>query len=136
MVTVGVAGASHGLIAHLDKLAFRPGHRLIYSVADVEQRDPTDARAGVGAAIGQRRQPRERRADNAWGNLRCGPARWWVQEAHVTELTGLLRDGPGTDQLASWSTMWVFVRRERPHQGQLSLFETQNGWRYALWITN
>lgn len=29
--------------------------------------------------------------------------------------------------------MRIFVRRERPHPGaQLSLFETQDGWRYSL----
>src|SRR5258707_495072 len=32
MVTCDGAGASHGLIAHLDKLASRPGYQLIYSV--------------------------------------------------------------------------------------------------------
>src|SRR5260221_8692889 len=32
MVTVDGAGASHDLITHLDKLAARPGHQVIYSV--------------------------------------------------------------------------------------------------------
>jgi hypothetical protein len=33
--------------------------------------------------------------------------------------------------------MRVFARRERPHPGaQLSLFESQDGWRYSLWVTN
>ena len=32
MVTCDGAGASHGLIARLDKLASRPGHQLTYSV--------------------------------------------------------------------------------------------------------
>ena len=33
--------------------------------------------------------------------------------------------------------MRVFARRERPHPGaQLSLFETQDGWRYCLWVSN
>jgi len=52
--------------------------------------------------------------------------------AHVTELTGLLRKGPGGDQLAAWlKTMRIFARRERPHPGaQLSLFEAEDGWRY------
>ncbi|MGI8450956.1 MAG: hypothetical protein ACR2MP_28000 [Streptosporangiaceae bacterium] len=31
MVTADGAGASHGLIEHLDELAARPGHQLIYS---------------------------------------------------------------------------------------------------------
>ncbi len=33
--------------------------------------------------------------------------------------------------------MRVFARRERPHPGaQLTLFETADGWRYSLWVTN
>jgi hypothetical protein len=33
--------------------------------------------------------------------------------------------------------MRVFARRERPHPGaQLTLFETEDGWRYSLWVTN
>jgi len=33
--------------------------------------------------------------------------------------------------------MRVFARRERPHPGaQLTLFETRDGWRYSLWVTN
>jgi Transposase DDE domain group 1 len=33
--------------------------------------------------------------------------------------------------------MRVFARRERPHPGaQLSLFETEDGHRYSLWVTN
>ncbi|MGH3549090.1 MAG: hypothetical protein ACRDQU_13470 [Pseudonocardiaceae bacterium] len=47
-------------------------------------------------------------------------------------------DGPGADQLAGWPAgMRVFARRERPHPGaQLTLFETHDGWRYSLWVTN
>ena len=62
----------------------------------------------------------------------------WIEEAHVTELTGLLREGPAGDQLKGWpKTMRVFARRERPHPGaQLSLFEAADGWRYSLWVTN
>jgi hypothetical protein len=61
-----------------------------------------------------------------------------VEQAHVTELTPLLRDGPDGDQLAGWpATMRVFARRERPHPGaQLTLFEAADGWRYSLWVTN
>ena len=43
--------------------------------------------------------------------------------------TGLLRVGPGGDQLKGWpKTIRVFARRERPHPGaQLSLFEAVGG---------
>src|SRR5205814_337194 len=64
--------------------------------------------------------------------------RCWIEEAHVTELTGLLREGPAGDQLHGWPTaMRIFTRRERPHPGaQLTLFEAEDGWRYTLWVTN
>lgn len=143
MVTVDGAGASHELIEHLDKLASRRGYQLIYSVGwALTGREKTairlvPERAWV-QAIGPRGQLRERRADDACDNRRCGHPRCWVEQAHVAELTGLLRHGPGGDQLSAWpEKMRVFVRRERPHPGaQLTLFETHDGWRYTLWVTN
>lgn len=142
MVTVDGAGASHDLIQHLDTLARRPGYQLIYSVGwAMTEREKTAIRlvpeSAWVQAIGPTGQLRERRADDACDNQRCAHARCWVEQAHVTELTGLLRH-PGGDQLKTWpATMRVYVRRERPHPGaQLSLFETCNGWRYTLWVTN
>jgi hypothetical protein len=143
MVTADGAGASHGLITRLDELASRPGHQLTYSVGwELGGRE----RAAIGLvppqawqiAIDQRGQVRERRADGGCADRSCGQARCWVEEAHVTELTGVLREGPGGDQLDGWpEPMRVFARRERPHPGaQLSLFETQDGWRYSLWVSN
>ena len=90
------------------------------------------------AAIDGRGEVRERRADGACADPRCAHRACWIEEAHVTELTGLLRDGPGGDQLKAWpKTMRVFARRERPHPGaQLTLFEAEDGWRYSLWATN
>jgi hypothetical protein len=143
MVTCDGAGASHGLIERLDTLAARPGHHLVYSVGwDLGERERT-AIAQVPApawqaAIDRRGEVRERRAEGACGELGCGHRRCWAEEAHVSELTGLLRHGPAGDHLGSWpATMRVFARRERPHPGaQLSLFETSDGWRYSLWATN
>jgi hypothetical protein len=143
MVTVDGAGASHGLISRLDKLAARPGHQLIYSVGwDLGERE-REAITAVPAqawqiAIDHRGEVRERRAGDACADRCCGHARCWVEEAHVTELTGLLRGGPGGDQLAGWpAPMRVFARRERPHPGaQLTLFEAGDGWRYSLWASN
>jgi hypothetical protein len=59
-------------------------------------------------------------------------------EAGVAELTAVLRQGPGGDQLAGWpQDMRIIVRREKPHPGaQLSLFEEADGWRYQLLATN
>ena len=67
----------------------------------------------------------------------CAYRACWIEEAHVTELTSLLRESPAADQLAGWpASMRVFARRERPHPGaQLTLFEAGDGWRYSLWVT-
>lgn len=143
MVTVDGAGASHDLIRHLDKLACRRGYQLVYSVGwALTEREKTAIRLvpeqSWVQAIGPRGQLRERRAQHACDNQRCAHTRCWVEQAHVAELTGLLRHGPGGDQLGNWpATMRVFVRRERPHPGaQLTLFETTDEWRYTLWVTN
>ncbi len=135
--------ASHGLIARLDKLAARPGHQLTCSVGwelggrerDAIRLVPQDA---WQVAIDHRGEVRERRADEACADRCCAHARCWIEEAHVTELTGLLRRGPGGDQLAGWpASMRVFARRERPHPGaQLTLFEAEDGWRYTLWASS
>jgi hypothetical protein len=111
MVTADGAGASHGLITRLDQLAARPGHQLTYSVGwELGGRE----RAAIGLvppeawqiAIDQRGEVRERRADGGCPDRSCGHGRCWVEEAHVTELTGLLREesdgdlwGAGTDAL-------------------------------------
>jgi hypothetical protein len=105
MVTCDGAGASHALIARLDKLASRRGYQVIYSVGwELGGRE----RAAITAVPAQARQVavdarggvRERRADDACSDLDCGHRRCWIEEAHVTELTGLLRDGPAGDRLA------------------------------------
>jgi hypothetical protein len=143
MVTCDGAGASHGLIERLDALASRPGHHLVYSVGwELGERERTAiTRVPGGAwqiAIGPGGEVRERRAGDACADRGCGHRRCWIEEARVTELTALLREGRAGDQLAGWpATMRVFARRERPHPGaQLSLFETADGWRYSLWVTN
>ena len=143
MITVDGAGASHGLVKHLDKLAARPGHQLVYSVGwALGERERTALRLVPGQAwqiaIDSRGEVRERRAGGACANPSCAHRACWVEEAHVTELTSLLREGPAGDQLKAWpSSMRVFARRERPHPGaQLTLFEAQDGWRYSLWATN
>jgi Transposase DDE domain group 1 len=143
MVTCDGAGASHGLIERLDALAARPGYQVIYSVGwELAERERA-AIAQVPAqawqiAIDHHGEARERRADDACADRGCAHRTCWREEAHVTELTGLLRDGTGGDQLGGWpATMRLFARRERPHPGaQLTLFEADDGWRYSLWVTN
>ena len=138
MVTADGAGASHGLIARLDELAARRGYELIYSVGWVlSERERAALRLvpeqAWQIAIDGSGEIRARRADDACADLRCAHARRWIEEAHVAELTGLLREGPAGDQLDGWpAAMRVFARRERPHPGaQLSLFEAGDGWRYS-----
>ena len=143
MITCDGAGASHDLVGHLDKLAARPGHQLIYSVGwALSEREKAALRLvpeqAWQIAIDGREEVRERRADDACDNGQCTHRACWIAEAHVTELTGLLRHGPDGDQLKNWpQAMRVFARRERPHPGaQLTLFEAGDGWRYSLWVTN
>jgi hypothetical protein len=143
MITADGAGASHGLIARLDALAGRRGYELTYSVGWVlGERERAALRLvpdhAWQIAIDGRGEVRERRADQACADSACAHRACWIEEAHVTELTSLLREGPAGDQLAGWpAAMRVFARRERPHPGaQLSLFETGDGWRYSLWVTN
>lgn len=143
MVTCDGAGASHDLITRLDTLATRPGYQVIYSVGWELGRREKAAITAVPAqawqsAVDERGALRERRADEACADPRCAHRRCWIEEAHVTELTPLLRGGPAGDQLANWpASMRVFARRERPHPGaQLTLFEAGDGWRYTLWVTN
>jgi hypothetical protein len=143
MVTCDGAGASHGLIERLDALAARPGHQLVYSVGwELGERERTAITAVPGQAwqiaVDHRGEVRERRAEGACSDRGCAHHPCWVEEAHVTELTGLLRHSPGGDQLDGWpAAMRVFARRERPHPGaQLTLFEAEDGWRYSLWVTN
>ena len=89
------------------------------------------------AAIDGSREVRERRVDGACADRRYAHRADWIEEAHVTELTGLLREGPDGDQLKGWPKVRVFARCERPHPGaRLFLFEPADGWRYSLWVTN
>ena len=121
MITCDGAGASHALVTELDRLAARHGYQLTYSVGwELAARE----KAAISkvpehawqAAIDGRGEVRERRADGACADPRCAHRACWIQEAHVTELTGLLREGPDGDQLKGWpKTMRVFARRERPH---------------------
>jgi hypothetical protein len=143
MITCDGAGASHDLVKKLDKLASRRGYQVIYSVGWALTGREKAALALVPetaweAAIDGQGKVRERRADDACADERCAHRRCWIEEAHVTELTGLLREGPAGDQLKAWpKSMRVFARRERPHPGaQLTLFEAEDGWRYSLWATN
>ena len=143
MVTVDGAGFSHKLLEHLDELAARRGRSLTYSAGwELDRSGEAAIRLvpddGWQIAIDHRGQVRERRTDGACTDVECGHRACWIEEAHVTELTGLLRHGPDGDRLTGWpNSMRIFARRERPHPGaKLSLFEHADGYRYQLWVTN
>ncbi len=69
VVTVDGAGASHGLISYLHKLADRPGHRLVYCVGwDFGERERAVGQVTRQAwqiAIDPVGRPRQRRAEDA-----------------------------------------------------------------------
>ena len=143
MITVDGAGFSHKFLEHLDKLAARRGHALVYSAGwELDEREKAAIRLvpeqAWQIAIDARGEIRERRSEAACADAGCAHRRCWIEEAHVTELTGLLREGPGGDQLDGWpATMRIFARRERPHPGaKLSLSGHADGYRYQLWVTN
>jgi len=142
MITCDGAGASHDLVGRLDALASRRGYQVTWSVGwdlgERERRAIALVPAGAWqAAVDGRGEVRERRSDAACADTGCGHQRCWIEEAQVTELTAILRDGRA-DQLAGWPvSMRVFARRERPHPGaQLTLLEAQDGWRYTLRATS
>ena len=104
MVTVDGAGFSHKLVEHLDALARRRGYTLVYSCGwELDAREKAAIRLvpeqAWQIAIDHRGEVRERRADGACADTGCGHRACWIEEAHVTELTGLLRQGPDGDQL-------------------------------------
>src|ERR1039458_10785867 len=95
MVTCAGAGASHALVKRLDTLAARRGYELTYSVGwALAEREKTALRLvpelAWQAAIDGRGEVRERRADEACADAGCAHRACWIEEAHVTELTGLL----------------------------------------------
>jgi len=125
LITVDGAGASHGLVDHITALNASPWRTVHYSIG-------WELGARERAAITRIPAPAWGAVLDTEGNPR-DPG-----EAGVAELTAVLRQGPGGDQLAGWpQDMRIIVRREKPHPGaQLSLFEEADGWRYQLLATN
>jgi hypothetical protein len=133
LVTIDGAGAGHQIIDHITALntAAAPGNRgrrVEYSIGfDLDER----ARTAIGRLPAGLWEP----ALDADDKPR--------KDAHVAELTGLLRhsvgpDGQVTDQLKGWpKDLRVIVRREPIPVGmQVSLFEAHEGHRYQILATN
>lgn len=128
LVTIDGAGAGHQIVDHLTALNARSGHKVHYSVGfDLDER----ARAAITRLGARGWEP----ALDADGKPR--------KDAHIAELTGLLResvgpDGQITDKLSGWpDDLRVIVRREPIPAGmQVSLFEQHDGYRYQITATN
>ncbi len=128
LVTIDGAGASKAVVAHLHALNTAPAH---------------GARGrAVGYSIGFDLDERTRAAISALpttaGEPALDPTGAARDDAHVVELTGLLRGSHTGDQLASWpADMRLIARREPiPVADQVSLFEQQDGYRYQVIATN
>jgi len=127
LVTVDGAGASHGLVEHLDGLNTaaahgRRGRRLEYSIGW-----PVDARtkAGIEAA---------READWTAGLTAAGGT---DDDAQVLELTGLLRHSHAGDQLPGWpADLRVLARRVPRAVGEQAELGQDPNWRYGAFATN
>jgi hypothetical protein len=94
-------------------------NRLLLSALGAGRAGEGRDRQAPGGRLGDRRRRQgevcERRSDDACADRHCAHRKCWTEEAHVAELTGLLREGPDGDQLKGWpKTMRVFARRERP----------------------
>jgi hypothetical protein len=133
LVTIDGAGAGHQIVDHITALNTAPEHgrrgrKVEYSIGfDLDDR----ARAAITRLGDRGWEP----ALDADGTPR--------KNAHVAELTGLLRasvgaDGQPADQLRTWpDDLRVIVRREPIPVGmQVSLFEQHDGYRYQVLATN
>lgn len=133
LVTIDGAGAGHQIVDHITALNTAlehggRGRKVEYSIGfDLDDR----ARAAI-TRLGERGWEPALDTD--------GTPR---KNAHVAELTGLLRasvgaDGQPVDQLKTWpKDLRVIVRREPIPTGmQVSLFEQHDGYRYQVLATN
>src|SRR5262249_15763594 len=124
MGAVGGAGVSHKLVGGPGGPGRRRGGNVVLSVGgglggrggglvwwcgwELDAREKAAIRLvpeqAWQIAVDHRGEVRERRADDACPEAGRGHRACWIEEAHVTELTGLLREGPDGDQLKDWPT--------------------------------
>ena len=117
MVTCDGAGASHDLVTRMDALASRRGYQVTWSVGWEQGEREKRAIATVPArawqiAVDGAGEVRERRAGGACADRECGHRACWIEEAHVTELTGILRGGRH-DDIATWPQAMRHLRPPR-----------------------
>jgi hypothetical protein len=127
LVTIDGAGASHEVIDHLTALNTakthgRRGRRLEYSIGW-----PVDARTNNALA-------RVREKDWTPGLRTDGRVE---VDAEVVDLTGILREGAGGDELAGWPPdMRVIARRTRRADGEQAELGEDADFRYGSFATN
>lgn len=127
LVTIDGAGASHDIVEHLTALNTAAahgnrGHRVEYSIGW-----PVDERTLAGIS---ELRPRD------WGQALAadGVA---DPDAQVTDLTGILRAGPGGDRLATWPTdLQVIARRVPRPAGKPAKLGEDADWEYGAFATN
>ncbi|AXH94881.1 IS1380 family transposase [Ornithinimicrobium avium] len=127
LVSVDGAGASHGLVEHLDALNTagqhgRRGRGVEYSIGW-----PVDART---------RSAIEATGEGDWsaGLTATGGAE---EHAQVVELTGLLRHSHTGDLLSGWpGDMRIFARRTPRSPGEQAQLGQDPNWRYGAFATN
>ena len=137
MVTCDGAGASHELARELDRLASRHGYQVTWSTGwALSARE----QAAIGkipetaweAAIDGGGRVRERRSEHACGNPRCAHRACWIEEAHVAELTGLLREGPGRRPAQGLAEDDAGLRPPRAAPPRRAAVAVRDGRRLAL----
>jgi len=127
LVTIDGAGASHEVIDHLTALNTATGHggrgrRLEYSIGW-----PVDARTKNALA-------RVRAQDWTCGLRADGRVE---TDAQVVDLTGILREGPGGDELAGWPPdLRVIARRTPRADGEQAELGEDADYRYGAFATN
>ncbi len=127
LVSIDGAGASHEIIDHLSGLNTAPvhgkrGRRVEYTIGwPVDERTLT--------AIGELREP-------DWGDALDADGAP-DPNAHVVDLTGILRGGPGGDRLATWPTdLRVTARRVPRPAGKPAKLGEDPDWEYGAFATN
>lgn len=127
LVSIDGAGASHDVIDHLTALNTAPRHgrrgrRVEYSIGW-----PVDERTVAGI---------EQLHERDWGvavhtDGEPDPA------AQLSELSGVLRRGPGGDRLAGWPPdMRIFARRTPRPIGKPARLGEHPDWEYGAFVTN
>jgi Transposase DDE domain group 1 len=127
LVSIDGAGASHDVIHHLTSLNTaarhgRRGRQVEYSIGW-----PVDDR--TLAAIEQLRE-------RDWGTALHADGDG-DPTADVTDLTGIMRHGPGGDRLAHWpADMRVIARRSPRPVGKPAKLGEHPDWEYGAFVTN